>query len=138
LNELPEEVKALISAHEKQSAEVLDAIGVSITRRKDEAKAARRHSGIEDTWIDAEEAYLGIDDANRAEFSAARWMKPSSMDGPITTGRRTTGEEVKSNAFVRLTSRYVDAGAAKLGEILLPIDDKAFSFGPTHIPELFK
>ena len=138
MNELPEEVKALISAHEKQSAEVLDAIGVSIARRKDDAKASRRHSGIEDTWLDAEEAYLGIDDANRAEFSAARWMKPSSMDGPVTTSRRTTGEEVKSNAFVRLTSRYVDAGAAKLGEILLPIDDKAFSFGPTPIPDLIK
>ena len=32
----------------------------------------------------------------------------------------------------------MDAGAAKLGEILLPIDDKAFSLSPTPIPDLIK
>lgn len=137
-SDLPEEVQALLAEHQQQSAELLSAVGLSIARRRDEAKGARRHSGIEDTWLDSEESYLGIDDANRAEFSAARWIKPTSMDGPITTARRITGEEIKSNVFVRLTSRYVDAGAAKLGEILLPIDDKAFSFGPTPIPDLVK
>jgi hypothetical protein len=138
LNDLPEEVQALLDEHELGNKQVLDSIGVSIAHRRDEAKASRKQSGIEDVWLDAEDAYLGIDAANRGEFSKALWMKPTSMDGPITTSRRETGEEVKSTAYVRLTSRYVDAGAAKLGEILLPIDDKSFSIQPTPIPDLIK
>lgn len=136
--DLPEEVQALLDAHTQSNADTLDAVGLAIATRRDEAKAFRRQSGVEDTWTEAEEAYLGIDDANRGDFAAARWMKPTSMDGPITTSRRDMGEEVKSTAFVRMTSRYVDAGSAKLGEILLPIDDKAFSLSPTPIPDLVR
>jgi hypothetical protein len=44
----------------------------------------------------------------------------------------------KSTVFLRLTSRYVDAGSAKLGEILLPIDHKAFSIDETPVPELIR
>ena len=136
--ELPEEIQNLLDAEEYRDAVSLSVIGLAIAARRDEAKSARKQSGIEDTWLEAEEAYLGIDDANRAEFANARWMKPQNMDGPITTSRRDVSEEVKSSVFVRLTSRYVDAGSAKLGEILLPIDDKAFSLSPTPIPDLIK
>ena len=136
--ELPEEVQALLDAEEYRDTATLSVIGLAIAGRREEAKTARKQSGIEDTWLEAEEAYLGIDDANRGDFAAARWMKPNNMDGPVTTSRRNVSEEVKSSVFVRLTSRYVDAGAAKLGEILLPIDDKAFSLSPTPIPELIK
>jgi len=136
--ELPEEVQALLNAEEYRDTASLSVIGLAIAGRREEAKASRKQSGIEDTWLEAEEAYLGIDDANRAEFANARWMKPTNMDGPITTMRREISEEVKSSVFVRLTSRYVDAGSAKLSEILLPIDDKAFSLSPTPIPALIK
>jgi hypothetical protein len=71
-----------------ESAETLAAIGLAIAKRRDDAKTARTSSGIEATWKECEEAYIGIDDANRAEFSDARWAKPMSMDGPVTTGRR--------------------------------------------------
>ncbi len=117
---------------------MLDAIGVAIASRRDEAKAVRTSSGIERTWKEAEEAYVGIDDANRLEFQDAKWSKPMSMAGPVTTGRDPRKTDHKSTAFVRLTARYVDAGSAKIGEILLPIDDKAFSFSETPVPELIK
>ena len=42
----------------------------------------------------------------------------------------------RSTVFLRLTSRYVDAGCAKLGEILLPAYDKAFSFSEMPAQEL--
>ena len=80
------------------------------------------------------EAYLGIDDANRAEFSAAKWAKPTSMQGPVTTNQ-TRKTDARSTAFVRLTSRYVDAASAKLSEIILPIDDKAFSLKPSPMQD---
>lgn len=117
---------------------LLDALGLTIAEKRDEAVQARKNSGIEDVWMACEEAYLGIDDANRGDFAKAKWAKPTSKEGAVTTDDKPGKGETRSTAFVRLTSRYVDAGTAKLAEILLPIDDKAFSFDPTPIPELIE
>jgi hypothetical protein len=136
LSDLPDDVADAIKPHVEQPPSVLDAIGVQIAQKREEAKSARGLSGIETTWKDCEEAYLGIDDANRHEFTDARWAKPMSMDGPVTTSRRPKQTDHRSTVFLRLTSRYVDAGTAKLGEILLPADDRAFSFSEMPVPEL--
>jgi hypothetical protein len=139
LSELPDDVAALLRPHVEASQEMLDAIGVQIAGKRDEAKAARASSGIETTWMECEDAYVGIDAANRHEFAGAGWVKSMSRDGPVTTTQaqgQTT--EQRSTVFLRLTSRYVDAGVAKLGEILLPSDDKAFSFSEMPIPEVLK
>ena len=117
-------------------ATTLASIGVQIAAKREEAKAARASSGIEATWRECEEAYLGIDDVNRHEFTDSKWAKPMSMDGPLTRDRPSRNAEHRSTVFHRLTSRYVDAGVAKLGEILLPADDKAFSFSEMPVPEL--
>ena len=136
-NDLPEEVQALLQEEEKLSAEKLEALGRVLAKKRDDAVKHRHSSGIEAVWMKAEEAYHAIDDSNRAAFSSARWIKPTSLNGPVmTAGARPGGTEVKSDAYVRLTSRYVDAGTAKLTEILLPIGEKAFSFGPTPLPEI--
>jgi hypothetical protein len=136
LADLPDDVREAIKPHVDAPPTVLAAIGVQIAARREEAKGARQSSGIESTWRECEEAYLGIDDANRHEFTDARWAKPMSMDGPVTTGRRSKQTDHRSTVFLRLTSRYVDAGVAKLTEILLPADDKAFSFNEMPVPEL--
>ena len=138
LADLPDDVRELIEPHVAENTETLEAISLSIAVRRNEAKAARVSSGIESLWKDCEESYIGIDDANRMEYQDAKWAKPMSMDGPVTTGRMPRQPDHRSTAFVRLTARYVDAGAAKLGEILLPVDDKAFSFSETPIPEVIK
>ena len=136
---LPDEVRSLIEPHVSEDPATLDAIGLAIASRKEDAKVARTASGIESIWKEAEEAYIGIDDANRHEFQDSKWSKPLDPSGPVTTGRAPpAGTEHRSTAFVRLTARYVDAGSAKLAEILLPIDDKAFSFTETPVPELIK
>ena len=116
-------------------AEQLSGLSQDIAEKRSDAINARESSGIEKVWMQCEEAYLGIDDANRHEFSGAQWAKPSSMTGPLTR-ESYAGDDTHSNAVPRLTSRYVDTGVAKLGEILLPIDDKAFSFVPTPDPEM--
>lgn len=134
---LPPEVQAAIKAPEAGHAERLVAFSLTIAALRDDAVKARKESGIEDVWTQCEEAHLGIDDENRQEFSGARWAKPTTMDaGLIKVGN--SSDSVRSTAFVRLTSRYVDAGAAKLGEIALPVDGRPFSLKPTPVPELLE
>lgn len=135
-SDLPDDVREAIQPHVDAPPTVLAAIGVQIAQKREEAKGARALSGIESTWKDCEEAYLGIDELNRHEFTDARWAKPMSMDGPVTTGRKAKETDHRSTVFLRLTSRYVDAGVAKLSEILLPADDKAFSLSEMPVPEL--
>src|SRR5665647_771179 len=112
----------------------LEKLGTIIAGKRKEAVDARKESGIEHVWLACEEAYLGIDDMNRHEFAEARWAKPTSMAGPLT--QNSTRDDSRSNVFVRLTSRYVDHGVSKLCEILLPVDDKAFHFDATPVPDL--
>lgn len=135
LSDLPDDVREAIEPHVDASSSILDAIGVQIAQKREEAKDARSSNDIEATWLECDEAYFGVDDANRHEMSA-RWSKPMSSDGPVTTGRRSKSTDHRSTVFLRLTSRYVDAGVAKLSEILLPADEKAFSFSEMPVPEL--
>lgn len=138
LADLPEEVQAVLRPHMEQSQKTLDQIGVEIAKKRDEAKAHRAASGIEQTWSEAEDAYVGIDDANRHEFGDSRMSKPTSIDGPVTIGSSNRVPELRSTLFYRLTARYTDAGAAKIQEILIPADDKAFSFKAMPVPVVIK
>jgi hypothetical protein len=138
--DLPDELqggRARASAP-KVSSEIRDALleklGTTIGELRDEAVQARKESGIEAIWQACEEAYLGIDDTNRAD-SGGKWTKPTSLQGPVTVAN-SRQDDAKSTAFVLLTARYVDMAAAKICEIALPIDDKAFSLSSTPVPEL--
>lgn len=114
-------------------AERLARLSDIIAKKRDEAVKARKDSGIEDVWQACEEAYLCIDELNRPA-DRAKWAKPTSMVGPVTSN--ASRSDNKSKAFVRLTSRYVDMGAAKISEIILPIGGKAFQFKPTPVPQV--
>lgn len=117
---------------------VLSAIGVAIGKLRDEAKEARVSAGIEARWRDAEEAYAGIDDANRSDVNGGhQWTKSMSKDGPITSDD-VPDTNNRSTLYVRMTQRYVDAGTAKLGEILLAPGAKSFSFSATPVPDLIE
>lgn len=113
----------------------LTALGAVIAKKRDEAVKARRDSGIEEVWSYCEEAYLAMDDANRGEFSKAKWAKPMALQGPLTR-EASQQSSSKSTVFIPLTTRYVDMGAAKVSEIVLPIDDKAFSFEASPVSDL--
>ena len=115
---------------------MLDVIATAIVSKRQEAINFRTASGIEGTWLYCEEATAGIDDANRSEYSGSKWYKSTALSGPITTGVVSSQEEVKSRVFPMVTARYVDVGAAKVGEILLPPDGKAFNIKPTPNPDL--
>src|SRR5690349_23872301 len=59
---------------------------------------------------------------------------PRSTLFPYTTLFRSASD-ARSTLFVPLTARYANAGAAKLAEILLPTDDKIFTFEPIRSEE---
>ena len=136
LDDFPE-VRQLIEPY-VITPETLAAISTALVNRRDEAKKARQSAGLEAVWTDAEESYVGIDEANRNEWQTAKWTKPTSITGPVTTGRDPRASDARSTVFVRLTARYTDAGAAKLSEILLPPDDRVFTFEPMPEPELIR
>jgi len=135
--ELPDEVRAALDEHDEERPDHLVALANALVEKRQAAVNARTESGIEEVWRRAEEAYLGVDDANRGQFMKARWAKPLTSAGPlqITSSPGQPGE-AKSTAYVRLTSRYVDAGSAKVSQILLPANGKAFGFTATPVPDI--
>lgn len=139
--ELPADILEMVKGLASNGApniEKLEKIGAALETKKQDAVSYRQSSGIEQTWASAEEAYAGIDDANRGERTGGHWIKARAMHQPLTMSDVGKNLDLRSTAFVRLTTRYVDAGAAKIGEILIPIDDKAFSFDATPVPALVK
>lgn len=125
----------VVSQAERDAAHA--ALSAKIVEKRDDAVSARTASGIEETWKALEDAYLGVDDYNRHEYADAKWSKPTSMTGPVTTAR-VDQDASRSTAYVRLTARYVDAGYSRLAEMTLPIDEKAFAFKALPDPELIK
>lgn len=142
---LPPDVMAMLaplsddpadSAEDGQLSEQrLDTIAKALVASRKLAIDGRRADDIDKILLHCEEAYAGIDDANRGYFRG-RWKKPTAGDGPIVTESSTDKKDKRSTAYVRMTARYVDIGSAKVSEILLPADDKAFSFSPTPVPEV--
>lgn len=110
-------------------AEKLHAIGLSLAAKRADAIAAREQSGIEREWTEDEEHYQGIDDANRGEHSAWRSKPPGQVQAQAAGGTRST-------VFVNITRPYVDAASARISDMLLPTDDRAWAIQPTPIPDL--
>lgn len=135
LQDLPDEVRAEIERPQVQRADALAGLATHIAKLRDEAVAARKESGIEATWHDCEEAYLGIDDLTRSDFMAAKWAKPMTMEGGLIK-KTNPSDSTKATAFVMVTARYVDAGTAKVCETALPVDGKPFTLKATPVPEV--
>src|SRR4051812_37776224 len=108
----------------------LDALGESLSKKRAEAIAAREASGIEQQWLEDEEFYQGIDDANRNEHSNAWRTKPPGQG--VAPKESTT----RSTVFVNITSPYCDIAAARFADMVLPSDEANFKFDPTPVPEL--
>jgi hypothetical protein len=135
LQDLPDEVREEIQRPQVERADQLKGLATHIAKLRDEAVAARKESGIEATWHDCEEAYLGIDDLTRNDFMAAKWAKPMTMEGGLIK-KTNPADSTKATAFVMVTARYVDAGTAKVCETALPVDGKPFTLKATPVPEL--
>lgn len=135
-----EELRAMVEVMRERAAaereaqqERLNALAMTLSRKRQEAVDARMSSGIEDEWAEDEDAYQGIDDANRDTVSTAgaRVQKPSS--NAVTPAPATP---TRSTVFLNITRPYVDAGAARISDMLLPTDDRPWSLQATPIPDL--
>lgn len=127
LTSLQEEAKRL---QEERLAKLM-ALGSTIAKKRDEAVQARAQSGIEEDWIEDEEFYEGIDDANRDLYRSRGNLSPETQE-------QTKPKSTRSKVFLNITRPYVDAAAAKVADMLLPTDDQNWGIEPTPIPTLTK
>lgn len=116
-----------------EEAEKLDKIGLVLSASRSEAIAGRQSSGIEDEWLEDEEYYEGIDDANRSELKAWRG-KPLGQQVIMDEDQESQG----STIFLNITRAYCDAVSARMGDMMLPTDDKGWAIRPTPKPDLEK
>ena len=131
LDQFTEPDDAEVARQEALAARV-EALGNSLKKKRAEAIAARKNSGIEDEWLAAEDAYQGVDDANRGSSAVG---KPSSPYGGVASGR-VSRSGTRSTIVLNITRPYVDAAAARVSDMLLPTDDTPWSIKPTPIPSM--
>lgn len=131
---LEAEVEAQRRADDERQQRIA-ALTQALIDKRTKAVEYREQLGIEQEWEDCEDAYEGIDDANREteQTASARTVKPRSDGGPITARPRTT---TRSTVFLNITRPYTDAAAARVADMLLPTDDRNFALRPTPIPQL--
>lgn len=115
----------------EELTEKLDAIGLHLSKSRSEAIDGRKNSGIEDEWLEDEEYYEGIDDANRNELKAWRGKPLGSQS--LTD---ESNEALGSTIFLNITRAYVDAVSARMGDMMLPTDDRGWAIRPTPMPDM--
>lgn len=120
-------------AAEELRLSILSALGLSLASKRQDAISGRASSGIETEWQGDEEFYQGYDDANRHEFV-------NTASKPTENGATSKVEEEKKGAgstvFPNITQPYVDAVSARVGDMLLPTDDRNYALKHTPIPEM--
>lgn len=111
-----------------------DSFLINLLGKRKEAIAGRAGSGIEEEWTEDEEHYQGIDDANRALQNANQLYRgrKSALIGGSAQGRQPS----RSVVFLNITRSYVDAASARVADMLLPTDDRAWEIKPTPLPTL--
>jgi hypothetical protein len=124
--------KPLTPEERMQRMAKLQTLGDTLAASLKEAISGRSASGIEQIWTEDEEHFEGIDDANRGYVTSA---------GTITKppGQLTAKDaQAQSIEFPNITRPYVEAAAAKVGDILLPTDDRPWALKETPVPELIE
>jgi len=121
---LPIEIDELIAQ--------LDLLGLKLAKTRSESIEGRENSGIEEEWLEDEEYYEGLDDANRGELHA--WIdKPLGQSSPLDGDE---DESTGSTIFLNITRPYVDASSARIGDMLFPSEERGYAVKVTPKPEL--
>lgn len=128
--ELAEEARA--KAEEDRIAR-LDAFAGALATKRTAAVEARRTSGIEAIWLEDEEHYEGIDDANRGESVT---LKPRDFAGTSNAAVVEKNTATGSTIFLNITRAYVDFGAGRAADMLLPTDEQNWDIQSTPMPDL--
>jgi hypothetical protein len=97
---------------EEEQARRLDALGESLAQSRSDAINAREQSGIEQQWIEDEEFYQGIDDANRNEHSNAWRTKPPGQYRRLSRRARRAAPSSRTSRGRTATLRRAHRGHA--------------------------
>ena len=123
---------------EDERLQRLDALATSLAAKRRDAINYRSQSGIEQVWLEDEDAFDGIDDANRAQEGASgqrhRYTKAETSSGTYT--KTVTDNDNACILLPNITGPYVESAAAAIADMLLPLDDWPFALDTTPIPEL--
>jgi hypothetical protein len=136
--ELSEAQVEQIAAYEVARQQRVLALTLSLLEKRQRAVSHRQQTGIEDEWGECDDAYEGIDDANRTTETAVtgRLQKPRTSEGGRIVAGRATRSGTRSIALLNITRPYTDAASARVADMLLPTDDRNFSIDPTPIPDM--
>lgn len=107
---------------------------LTLLSKRREAISGRAGSGIEEEWTEDEEHYQGIDDANRNFQNANQLYR--SRKAALTGERSKQQGPARSVVFLNITRPYTDAASARVADMLLPTDDRAWEIKPTPLPRL--
>ena len=132
LTALAEAMQDQVAQQEARRKAVLESLATTVIAMRDEAVTSRQASGIEQIWLEDQEMYEGIDDANRAEEGTNRTRKPVSDGG----GSGLKAKPSKSTVFLNIARPYTDAAAARIADMLLPVDDRPWELDATPVAEV--
>jgi hypothetical protein len=124
-----EDIAALEEARQMAMLERLESLTQSVLKKRGDAINGKKNSGIEEEWAECEDAYQGIDDANRQSSG-----KPLTHTGGAIGARKAS--TTRSTAYINITRPYVDSAAARIADILLPTDDRNWGIKPTPMPDI--
>lgn len=134
--------QAEIEAQARQENELrmlkLNALGQALLRKRTAAIDGRSATGIEQEWMEDQDAYEGLDDINRTTETGhgnRRFRKPTSSAGTLVVQKPDAN---RSTALLNITQPYTDAASARLADMILPMDDRPWELKPTPIPELIQ
>ena len=113
-----------------KEAERLQAFGGLVSGWVREAIDARDSSGIESRWREDLKQYYGED----LTLGKAKNLAEQAADGPQT--QKSGERQTKSRIVVNITRPKTNAAMARMGDMLLPVDDKNWGIQPTPVPEL--
>lgn len=127
LSELDDELPTPAELEERR-LEKLNLFAASLKQKRRTAVDGRRDSGIEAIWERATANYNGQQVMKSPKYR--KGLTPESRLIEITEAKTS-----RSSAIINITQPYVDMGAARTSDMLLPTDDEPFNFTPTPLPE---
>lgn len=111
-----------------KQGERLQQFGAVLTAQREAWVRARANEGVDSRWIEDLDQFNGKDAVNLA---AANMMVSVEQGFPVTTRQAHAN---RSTVFVQVTRQKTNAAVARLGDILLPTEDRNFSVQPTPLP----
>lgn len=129
--EVLEKLESYLAEQKEKKKRRLDSLGVLVRKKIDEAVQYRSSSGQEKVWQEDEDFYIGADKYNKG---LSAYTKSRSADG-VLVSNSDNGDGNRCTRFFNLTAQFVDAAAARQGDVLLPAGDWNFSIKKTPVPE---